>query len=240
MSASDVGWLSKAPGGSPGQEVGSMDAASDVVTTRPVGGARLHLPAVGSAEADLEIAGFARDVVAQSRANVIASNRAIRRSRSLLTVLYVVLFTVGLGAAVAAIVSGFTAESASEAAGAVVIGGVSAASFFSFFLARPLESLERNAIYTQWLTASVNSYWTRLAYLSDPKTVDDDLEDATRDLVADLRTLARYHAAAIAKAPTPAAPPSGSEDEGATAGQDGASGTVPQDGAGGASSTPAP
>ncbi len=161
----------------------------------------------GSPDATVEaIQRFARSVIEESTKSATASSQAIRRSRTLLSTMYVLLFVVGLAAAAASVIKGFTADQGAEAAGALVIGGLSAASFFSFFLARPLESLERNSIYSQWLTASVNSYWTRLAYLSDADTVGADLEDATRDLVEDLRTLAGYHAAAIAKAPMPAPP----------------------------------
>lgn len=150
---------------------------------------------------------FAAGIIEESTASAKASSRAIRRSRAQLTVMYLLLFAVGLATAVAAVVKGFTATEGAEAAGALVMGGLSAATFYSFFLARPLESLERNSIYSQWLTASVNSYWIRLAYLTNPDTIGADLEDATRDLVNDLRSLARYHAAATAKAPGLYEPP---------------------------------
>ena len=101
--------------------------------------------------------------------------------------LYVVLFTVGVGTAVAAIVQGLLAESVGEAVAGLGIAGLSAASFFAFFLARPLEALERNAIYTQWLAATVTAYWTRMVFLDDPDTVDAEIRAATTDLVGDLR-----------------------------------------------------
>ena len=100
--------------------------------------------------------------------------------------------------------------SVGQALAGIGIAGLSAASFFAFFLARPLEALERNAIYSQWLTATVTAYWTRLAYLSDRATVDADIEAATGDLIADLDKLARRHAMATARTPQPASvdPPS--------------------------------
>jgi len=161
----------------------------------------------GSSGAVDEVRAFARRVISEGTRNAEAANKAVRQSRQLLTVMYVGMFLVGLFAAAAAVVKGIGADTGAEAAGAAVVGGLSAASFFSFFLARPLESLERNSIYSQWLAAAVNSYWTRLAYLSDPETIGTDLEDATRDLVRDLKALAGQHSAAIAKAPVPQAAP---------------------------------
>ena len=165
-----------------------------------------QLPNDQSPEAVDEVRAFARRVIAEGRQNAVAANQAVRQSRTLLTVMYVGLFGIGFIAAAAAVYKGIVADSGGEAAGAAVIGGLSAASFFSFFLARPLESLERNSIYSQWLAAAVNSYWTRLAYLDDPDTIGADLEDATRDLIRDLRGLANQHAAAISKAAVPAGP----------------------------------
>lgn len=165
-----------------------------------------QLPNDDSPDAVDEVRTFARQVIAEGTRNAQASNQAVRHGRTLLTVMYVGLFLVGMTAALASVVKGITADSGSEAAGAAVVAGLSAASFFSFFLARPLESLERNSIYSQWLAAAVNSYWTRLAYLTDADTIGADLEDATRDLVRDLKALAGLHAAAIAKAPMPVAP----------------------------------
>jgi hypothetical protein len=160
-------------------------------------------PASASVE---EVHAFTRAVLDQARVSAVASSKAIRRNRALLSILYVLMFLVGLAAAVAAVVKGLVADTAAEAGAAAVVAGLSAASFFSFFLARPLESLERNSIYTQWLTATVTSHWLRLAYLSDPATAGADLEEALRDLVRDLRGLARQHAEAVARAPQPHAP----------------------------------
>ena len=165
-----------------------------------------QLPNDKSSGAVDEVRAFARGVISEGTRNAQASNKAVRQSRTLLTVMYVGMFLVGMLAAVASVVKGITADSGAEAAGAAVIAGLSAASFFSFFLARPLESLERNSIYSQWLAAAVNSYWTRLAYLDDPDTIGADLEDATPRSGARLKGLASQHAAAIAKAPIPAAP----------------------------------
>jgi len=120
------------------------------------------------------------------------------------------LFGIGIVTAILAIVRSFTAQSAGEAVGAVAIAGLSAASFFALFLTKPLESLERNSIYSAWLTAVTNTYWTRLMYFSDPRTIEGDLINATTDLVAELSRLSEKHAAATSRSgPQPSPNPGG-------------------------------
>ncbi len=162
---------------------------------QPLDGSSITAGAVGR---------FAATVIERAEANARATSRAQESSRKLQIVLYVLLFLVGLGTAVAAVATNLMANSVGQAVAGIGLAGLSAASFFAFFLARPLEALERNAIYSQWLTATVTAYWTRLAYLDNPATVDADIEAATQDLIAELDKLARRHAAAVAKAPTPA------------------------------------
>lgn len=145
---------------------------------------------------------FAEGVFKENVNGLRHSSWYVRTSFRVLLAMYIVLFIVGIITAVCAIVRGFQANTGGEAVGTLAIGGLSAASFFSLFLARPLESLERNTIYMAWLTAVQNTYWTRLMYFSDLSKIDDELEDATQDLVKDLTTLADKHAAATAKYPT--------------------------------------
>lgn len=142
---------------------------------------------------------FAASVLKRAEDNALLTSRALERGRRLQVLLYVLVFAVGLGTAVAAVVASLLAHSVGQALAGIGIAGLSAASFFAFFLARPLEALERNAIYTQWLTATVTAYWTRLAYLSDRETVDADIEAATDDLISDLDKLAQRHAAATVR-----------------------------------------
>jgi hypothetical protein len=144
---------------------------------------------------------FAEGVFKENVNGVRYSSWYVRVSFWVLFAMYVVLFLVGVVTAVFAIISGFQADTTGKAIGTLAIGGISAASFFSLFLIRPLESLERNAIYMAWLTAVQNTYWTRLMYFSDLEKIDDELEDATQDLVKDLTTLADKHAAATGKYP---------------------------------------
>ena len=153
-------------------------------------------------DAEAAVEEFNTRILRQATRSAESIGTALERDRRLHVVLYVVLFTVGVGTAVA-IVQGLLAESVGEAVAGLGIAGLSAASFFAFFLARPLEALERNAIYTQWLAATVTAYWTRMVFLDDPDTVDAEIRAATIDLVGDLDKLARRHAAATARAAVP-------------------------------------
>jgi hypothetical protein len=164
----------------------------------------LPQPLDGSPTTARAVDRFAATVLGRAEENARATSRALESSRKLQIALYVLVFAVGLGTAAAAVVTSIVANSEGQAVATLGLAGLSAASFFAFFLARPLEALERNAIYSQWLTAAVTAYWTRLAYLDDPKTVDADIETATKDLIAELDKLAGRHAAAIAKAQAPA------------------------------------
>lgn len=167
----------------------------------------LPQPLDGSPTTARAVDRFTATVLGRAEENARATSRALESSRKLQIVLYVLVFTVGLGTAVAAVITSLLANSGGQAVASLGLAGLSAASFFAFFLARPLEALERNAIYAQWLTAAVTAYWTRLAYLDNPETVDADIEAATRDLIVELDKLARRHAAAVAKAPAAAEPP---------------------------------
>ena len=159
------------------------------------------LPDAGRASAANEAARqFTETVLVQARENARAAMRALERGRRLLVTVHLLVFLVGLGTAVAAVVRGFMADGTAEALTTFGLAGLSAASFFALFLTRPLQSLERNAIYAQWLAAAVNSYWTRLAYLEDLARVDAGIEEITKDLVGDLDRLARRHAVATAPA----------------------------------------
>ena len=181
---------------------GSATTTSEAPMTIPVPPA-LPRSTDASPETVEAVEKFHATVLAGAATSVSDTTRALEGSRRLQIVLHVLLFLVGLGTAIAAIVVGLRADSVAQAIASTGIAGLSAASFFAFFLARPLEALERNAIYAPWLSAAVNAYYLRLQYLNDVDTVDQDIETATRDLIADLDKLARRHAAAISKAPQP-------------------------------------
>ncbi len=148
---------------------------------------------------------FARHVITDNGTQLKASNAYVWRSYNTLYGMYVALFAVGLVTAIAAVIKGFMANSGGEAIPALVFAGLSAGSFFTLFLTRPLESLERNSIYSSWLIAAMNTYWTQLVYLKDPSTIEQDLKQITADLVVELTALGSAYANAYAKYPTPTA-----------------------------------
>ena len=83
----------------------------------------------------------------------------------------------------------------------LVFGGLSAAAFISYFFNRPLQALEENLHFITWLGIIYNSYWTRLAYMFDQKTIQQDLQSATNDAVAELDKLLDKHASLSGKRP---------------------------------------
>jgi len=173
----------------------------------PIPEAKLPMPRIADQSTVADLQGFSKDVLLQNMQNVRSSSAYLRRSFLTLYTMYVALFCLGLVTAVVAIVRGFVAQSVPEAVGAVAIAGLSASSFFALFLTQPLESLERNTIYSAWLTAVTNTYWTQLMYLDDPHTVARDLTRTTDELLGSLSLLADHHSKATGKAVDSAAAP---------------------------------
>ena len=117
--------------------------------------------------------------------------------------MYRILFAVGILAFVAAIAMAYVSrDNPTTAIGtAAVFGGLSIASFLSYFLSRPLQALEENLQFITWLGILYNSYWTRLAYLSDNATVQEGLEEVTNDTIAGIKELLATHAERTGKRP---------------------------------------
>jgi hypothetical protein len=113
--------------------------------------------------------------------------------------MYRILFSVGLLAFVAAI--GFSLYTG-QPMYALIFGGLSAAAFISYFFNRPLQALEENLHFITWLGIIYNTYWTRLAYMFDANTVQDDLHAATTDAVQQLDDLLDKHAELSGKRPS--------------------------------------
>lgn len=181
-----------------------------------------------------KIRDFADTVVDENKKSVLNSSQSIRRSYWTLYLMYSVMFTVGIATAIVAIIKGFTASSATDTYSTLIFAGLSATSFFSLFITRPLESLERNSIFSSWLVAVTNTYWTELASFddSDPDKAYDHLKKATDDLTKDLGILADKHATAIGKYPALTGP------DAKTGGQDGTG--KPQPGSDGQPHNPKP
>jgi len=105
--------------------------------------------------------------------------------------MYRVLFSVGILAFLSAI--GFSLYFG-QPMYALIFGGLSTAAFISYFINRPLQSLEENLHFITWLGIIYNTYWTRLAYMFDQRTVQQDLHNATSDAIQDLDRLLDKHA----------------------------------------------
>lgn len=105
---------------------------------------------------------------------------------------YSLLFAVGLGLFVAAAIIGL---SNGNSVVAIAFGGLSVTAFLSFFIQRPMQALEENLEFITWLGVAFNTYWTRLMYLSDPKTIDADLKSVDDDFRASVKELIAEHSA---------------------------------------------
>lgn len=112
--------------------------------------------------------------------------------------MYRVIFGVGVLSFITAVVLSIWTQSPWYG---LVFGGLSAAAFISYFFNRPLQALEQNLHFITWLGIIYNSYWTRLAYMFDQKTIQQDLQSATNDAVAELDKLLDKHASLSGKRP---------------------------------------
>lgn len=109
----------------------------------------------------------------------------------LTVLLYLVLFIVGVGLFVVA--AQRSADSETQLA-AFFFGGLGVLTFLAFFVSRPLRALEENLQFITWLGIVYNSYWTRLLYMQDRATVQDDLEKATQETIQEIRGMITMNA----------------------------------------------
>ena len=112
--------------------------------------------------------------------------------------LYATLFGVGIGLFVLAAVIGLRNG---DSIVAVAFAGLSVASFLAFFVRQPLHALEENLECITWLGVAFNTYWTRLMYMTDPQTVQAELEAAEDDFRASVEQLITHHAGLRGKRP---------------------------------------
>lgn len=112
--------------------------------------------------------------------------------------LYGGLFAVGLGLFVLAAILGLQRG---EAVTAMVFAGLSVTTFIGIFLRQPLQALEENLEFITWLGVAFNTYWTRLMYMQDPKTVQAELKAAEDDFRTSIESLIAKHAELRGKRP---------------------------------------
>ena len=149
---------------------------------------------------DLGAARFSGGVESHARAVLQANQREFLRAArgqrfafAIMKWLFLVVFLIALGTAVATIrIATDIPEGGYNWAHAGVVGGVGVMAVLLFLLLlymRPLAALERNAVVQSFLTVVVNSYWTRMLYVKGAADIDVHLEDATAYTVQHLGAL---------------------------------------------------
>lgn len=114
---------------------------------------------------------------------------AFMRPYNMTVAMYVVMFLVGIGGFAAAIVM----AAQTQFPLAALFGGMSVVSLLTFFLSRPLRSLEKNLLFITWLGVIYNTYWTRLMYTTNPKTVQQDMMSIAKSTIAQIDDLVGKH-----------------------------------------------
>ena len=142
--------------------------------------------------------------------------RAFMRSHNSTVAMYWILFAVGAGTVIAAIVLALQGNPVISA----VFLGVGVASFVGYFISRSILSVEENLLYITWLGVIYNSYWTHLAWATQRDTAQAELDKATTDAIRQLERLVNRHARSakgrqeLADSPEQPAPDKGKPDAG--------------------------
>ncbi|MGC9396957.1 MAG: caspase family protein [Anaerolineae bacterium] len=123
---------------------------------------------------------------------------------------YGILFAVGIGLFITSAVIGLTRD---QPVVAIVFSGLGVATFVTFFIQQPLHALEENLEFITWLGVTFNTYWARLMYMLDDKTIQKDLKVAERDFIGNVEKLIDKHAILRGKRIVPKEPPAEEEGE---------------------------
>jgi hypothetical protein len=119
----------------------------------------------------------------------------LRRSYRVVFVAYVAMLVFGLAAVTAAFVKGLTASTVGESIASAGLAGLTVGIFVAFFVQRPSAALERNAIFMPWVSVVLTTFWTRLLYMDDPRTLDAQLGRAAKEASDELSAIAARYAA---------------------------------------------
>jgi hypothetical protein len=92
--------------------------------------------------------------------------------------MYVAIFIVGLSLFGFAAYLGLRGDQPLTALG---FAGLGVVSLLTFFIRQPLQALEENLEFITWQCVVFNTYWTRLMYLSNNDTIQEDLKNAQND-----------------------------------------------------------
>jgi hypothetical protein len=112
--------------------------------------------------------------------------------------LYGALFAVGIGLFVMAAIMGLNEG---KSVVAIVFAGLGAGAFLAFFIRQPVQALEENLEFITWLGVAFNTYWTRIMYMMDMKTIQSDLKAADEDYRTSVECLIIKHAELRGKRP---------------------------------------
>lgn len=165
---------------------------SDPSQEKPAAPSRSRPPAPATPAAG-GVESVARAVLQANQREFLRAARGQRFAFAITKWLFLVVFLLALGAAIATIrLATDLPEGGYNWAHAGVVGGVGVMAALLFLLllyVRPLAALERNAVVQSFLTVVVNSYWTRLLYVKGATDIDVHLEDATAYTVQHLGAL---------------------------------------------------
>jgi hypothetical protein len=112
--------------------------------------------------------------------------------------MYGILFAVGIMLFVVAAIIGLKDG---KSVVAIVFAGLGAGTFLAFFIRQPVQALEENLEFITWLGVAFNTYWTRLMYMMDTKTIQNDLKAADDDYCTSIERLITKHAELRGKRP---------------------------------------
>ena len=180
----------------PGQEKLVMPGASDVsklpLLPDPTTGGDVP-PELKEAWKQYMVNGFK-----QNEQMFQSTLKAFMKPYGLTVWLYAILFVVGISMFIVAATIGLTKG---DSVVAIAFAGLSVMTFLAFFVRQPLHALEENLEFITWLGVAFNTYWTRLMYIADPKTVQNELKAADDDFRASIEKLITQHAELRGKRP---------------------------------------
>jgi hypothetical protein len=112
--------------------------------------------------------------------------------------MYGALFAVGIALFVLAAIMGLREG---KSVVAIVFAGLGVGAFLAFFIRQPVQALEENLEFITWLGVAFNTYWTRVMYMMDMKTIQADLKAADEDYRTSVERLITKHAELRGKRP---------------------------------------
>lgn len=112
--------------------------------------------------------------------------------------MYGVLFAIGI---MLFVVSAIIGLRDGKSVVAIVFAGLGAGAFLTFFIRQPVQALDENLEFITWLGVAFNTYWTRLMYMMDTKTIQTDLKAADDNYCTSVERLIAKHAELRGKRP---------------------------------------